>query len=234
MRYLFWGWYYLQVAVMALCIAYSAWDAWRLTREDPSRGSRPRGRLRMLLPVFTLLAPIQIGTGYSLRFHNSRGVVYFLAFVSYVLAMVLLWNRHRFVAGVGLAVPGVRVLFDLQGFLILAFLMFAGHNSTAALASGRLSPSLSYQIVQSRGGLMSSITGCELDIYQNPRWLPLIQKPVGDGIIPCYEPTAARISLAPDGRSVFVSHAYGAREGLPPIKIPLYRQRLRPRTSPAR
>lgn len=143
--------------------------------------------------VLILLMVPEIGqhlTGYTLAVPFGAMLVFAVALAAaltaYILMILFVWRRSRLAGGVGfglLAIPVGYLLWHLMDFFMLGVLLFTRETTTPA-ASGRLTPTATYRVVQY--GLSES-PPYTLEVYRNPRRFPFLRKRIYIESLSCGE-----------------------------------------------
>ena len=170
--------------ILLVVVAAFLWAGWVLMRNVAKLPSRWQWSIAAALVFLILLELIQLFTGYALAFPGAPLFTTVFAAIAYVLAVLLLWQKLPLAGIIGLALP---LLFIRRGLFVLLILIGVMGGFLPS-RWGRISPTLSYQIVESRG-LIGSGKVLQYRLYGNPRWFPLIQKRVRVGLMVCPEAT---------------------------------------------
>jgi hypothetical protein len=172
------------VALIGLVVlAAFLWASWVLMRSVAALSGRWQWGSAALLVLLIFLEWVQWDTGYALAIPMAPILTLVFGFVAYVLSMFLLWHKNRLAALIGLAVP-LFFFFRLGRGLIIVLLVIAGTSGLMPDHWGRISPTLSYQTAPTHA-LIGGAAFEQYRIYRNPRGLPLMQKRIRNGSLPC-------------------------------------------------
>jgi hypothetical protein len=174
-------------------------------------------------PLFCiiLLAPVQLGSGYSLASAWGPLVSAIVTCTACLLLLFLLWRKSRIAVCMILAVP---ILFsNVSLALAIELLMMANDASRVSTAEGRISPIASYRIVRDPGIWGGADEPYKYEIFENPRRLPFIWKEVVHDRVPCGKGLDGGGSLIGAGENdhVVVVSCRKPEPGFIPIQIPI-------------
>jgi hypothetical protein len=159
-------------------------SSWLLMRKIASLRARWQFCVAAPSVCLILLVPVQFISGYSLASVWGPLIVIAVACFANVLLMFLLWHRSRDAFVVGLMISLSFWAGSFIGCLVL-LAGLVGNSSTILAAEGRISPIASYRVVQYPGIWGGATQTYTYEIYENPRWLPLVWKKVIHDTVPC-------------------------------------------------
>jgi hypothetical protein len=207
---------FLAIAILLALL----WAGWVLVRKISELSARWQWGIAGCFLLMILLGVVQILTGYTVALPMAPVLTPVLAFVAYILGIFLLCHKSRIAAATGIIIPAVLLLSTLVRLgrgLVVVLVVILAMGGFVPIAYGRISPRLSYQIVERRG-LINDTPMDEFTIYRNPRWFPLMQKRVARGRLPCGPGDA--ISPDPTEQSVKIT-CDSTKQGFPPLVVPL-------------
>jgi len=170
--------------ILLVVVAAFLWASWVLMRNVAKLPTRWQWSIAAALVFLILLEVMQLFSGYALAIPGAPFFTVVFAVIAYVLAMFFLWQKLPLAGIIGLALP---LVFIRRGLLVVLLLIVATGGFLPS-GWGRISPTLSYQIVESRG-MIGRGTVLQYRLYRNPRWFPLIQKRVRVGLMLCPDAT---------------------------------------------
>jgi hypothetical protein len=146
---------------------------------------RARGRqlisriwVALLFLFLMSLAPTESLTGYTVSLSFGPMLILLLSVGACLFEVILVWRESRGFGAVG--------IFAFLAVLVLAFLdlyPWIDESSISQLMAERLSPTLSYRVVPTKGGFGAHYYAIEE--YANPSRFPIVQSLIARGILPC-------------------------------------------------
>jgi hypothetical protein len=186
--------------VLLLVLAAFLWASWVLMGNVAKMPARWQRRSAAVLVFLVVLEIIQWLTGYAVALPMASLFTVLFGIIAYVLLVFFVLHKRPLAGVIGLVLPMFFIFRPNRGLLI-ALILVLSMGGFVPQRSGWISPTISYDEVQSRG-LIGSGTLQHYRIYRSPRFFPMIRKRVSLGLMPCPE---AAFSRGPNPSSILIT-----------------------------
>jgi hypothetical protein len=218
----------LLLTLLSLTVLYVLGGIWVYLRKAGKRRLMRRISVVLLFLFLMSLVPIQYLTDYSVSLSFGPGLILALSLGACLLEEILVWREKRVFGLAG--IPGlVGALALFVGLFFSSGWMFdlAATPSLFPLASGRLSPVLSYRITVAQS-IIGASKFYRYEIYTNPLRFPFVQRRIQSEPVPwgCQDPDALasrrivpEVFLGPDAKTLHLTCVYPGGETRPETSV---------------